>query len=85
MDAPFAFAGAFDRGSQRAHGFARIDNVLALKETADAGLANRERAENQRPMRDRFVAGDAQPAAQRARAARGQRGGRCFSHGVITP
>jgi hypothetical protein len=73
VDAPRPFASAFDLGAERAHGIGGVEHVLAFEQPRDAGLSDRERAEDQRPMRDRFVAGDAGGAFERARAARGQR------------
>ena len=49
-------AGALDRGAEGAHGAAGVEHVLALEEAADPGLADRERAEDQRAVRDRLVA-----------------------------
>ena len=49
-------------------------DVLAFQQAGDAGFADRQRAENQRPVRDRFVARHADTAGQRAAAAGGQAG-----------
>ena len=69
VDAPGAFAGAFDRGAERPHRLAGVEHVLAFEQSADARLSDRERAENQRPVGDRFVAGHADAPLERARAA----------------
>ncbi len=74
VHAPGAFAGALDRGAQRAHGLAGVEHVLAFEQAGDAGLADRQRAEDQGAVRDRLVAGHAHAALERARAAGGQRG-----------
>src|SRR5262249_29473620 len=73
MDAPGPFTRAFDLGPERTHSIGGVEHVLAFEQPGDAGLADRERAEDQRPVRDRFVAGHARGAFERARAARGQR------------
>src|SRR5215472_14456948 len=73
VDAPRPFAGAFEVGAERTHGVGGVEHVLAFEQPGDAGLADRERAEDHRSVRDRFVARDARAALERARAARGQR------------
>ena len=50
-------------------------HVLAFEQAGDAGLADRERAQDQGAVRDRLVAGHAHAALERAGAARGQRSG----------
>ena len=47
-DAPGALAGALDRGAERRHGVGGVEGVLALQQPADAGLADRQRPEDQR-------------------------------------
>ena len=62
MHAPGALARALDRGAERAHGLAGVDDVLAFEQAGDRGLADRQRAENQGAVRDRLVAGHAHAA-----------------------
>ena len=57
--------------AEAAHRRRGSQHVLALQETGDPGLANRQRAEHQGPVADRLVARNRHPAAQcRGRAAR---------------
>src|SRR3546814_9372687 len=49
-------------GAQRRR---RAQDILALQQAADHGFADRERAEYQRAVRDRFIAGNPDIAAQR--------------------
>ena len=65
VDAPGALAGPLDRGAQRPHGLGGVDHVLAFEQPGDAGLADRERAEDQGAVRDRLVAGHAHAALER--------------------
>src|SRR5262245_4858154 len=82
VNAPSAFAGALDRGAQRPHGLCGVDDVLALEQPGDARLADRERAEDQGAVRDRFVTGHAHAALEGARTARGERGWGGMVHGA---
>jgi hypothetical protein len=50
-----------------------MDNVLALQQAADRGLADSHGAQNQRPVRDRFVAWNPDMALEGATLAGGQR------------
>ena len=73
MDAPGTFAGALDGGAERSHGMAGIEHVVAFEQPRDAGLPHRERAEDQGPVRDRFVAGHAHAALERTGTAGSER------------
>src|SRR5206468_1053004 len=68
MNAPCAFAGALETRAQRAHCVGGVDHVLAFEQSGYAGLPDRERAEDEGAVRDRFVAGHARAAFQSARA-----------------
>src|SRR5215472_3976788 len=81
-NAPLAFAHALDRGAQRTHRLAGVDDILAFEQAGYAGFPDRERAEDEAAVRDRFVAGDACAALQRACAARGERGFGGVVHGM---
>ena len=74
MHAPGALAGALDLRPQRPHGLAGVKHVLAFEKPGNPGLPDRQRAENQRAMRDRLVAGHAQAALERGAGAGGKRG-----------
>ena len=74
VNAPGALAGPLDGRAQRPHGLGGVDHVLAFQQPGDAGLADRERAEDQGAVRDRLVAGHAHAALEGARAAGGERG-----------
>ena len=63
--------GALDRGAERPHGVGGVEHVFAFEQARDPGLADRQGAEDQRPMRDRLVARHADAAAQGAGSARG--------------
>src|SRR5262249_41481676 len=78
---PLAFAHALDRGAQRAHRLGGVEHVLAFEQPGYAGFPDRERAEDEGAVRDRFVAGDARAALQRARAAGGEGGFGGVIHG----
>ena len=73
---PGAIVAPFDRGAERAHGVGGVEDVLAFEQTGDCRLTNRERAEDERAVGDRFVARHADGAHKRRAAARAQgRGG----------
>src|SRR6185437_11890484 len=73
VQAPRAHIGALDVCSKGAYGLAGIEHVLAFEQTGNARLADRKRTENERAVRDRFVARHAHTALQRAGTAGGQR------------
>jgi hypothetical protein len=81
VNAPRAFRHAFDRGAQRAHRLAGVEHVFAFEQPGYAGFPDRERAEDEGAVRDRFVAGHARAALEGARAARGERGFGGVVHG----
>ena len=70
---PLPFAGARDFGAKGLHRFGGIEGVVALEHAADTRLTDRERAQNERPNRDGFVAGHPGVAGQRAGAAGSER------------
>jgi hypothetical protein len=78
---PNGFGSAHDGRAQRPHSLAGVEHILALQETGYAGLAHRQRAEDERAVRDRLVARHAQAAAKRPAAARGERDFRGIVHG----
>jgi len=51
------FAGARDFGAKGLHRFGGIKGVFTFEHAANTRLTNRERAQNERPNRDGFVAG----------------------------
>ena len=61
-DAPGRVASALDRRPEGAHGGGRCHDVGALEQAGDAGLADGQRAEHQRAVRDRLVARRRHPA-----------------------
>ena len=73
MHPPGALAGPLDGRPQGAHRLAGIDDVLAFEQALDAGLAHRQRAQNERAVRDRLVARHAHAPLQAGRAAGGKR------------
>src|SRR5262249_4758281 len=73
VNAPLAFGHALDLGAQRARRLAGVEYVLAFEQPGDAGLPDRERAEDEGAVRDRLVAGHTRAALEGARAAGGQR------------
>src|SRR5262249_41555894 len=60
--------------AERAHRLAGVDHILAFEQPGNAGLPDRERAEDEGAVRDRLVAGHARAALEGARAAGGKRG-----------
>ena len=70
IDPPFPLAGSLDAGAEGLQGFRGVEHVFAFEQPADPGLADRQRAENERPDRDRLVARHADAAGQGAVAAR---------------
>ena len=62
LDPPGPGAGPLDRGAEGPHRPAGVEHVLALEQAADPRLADRQRAEDQRAVRDRLVAGHLHPA-----------------------
>jgi hypothetical protein len=75
-DAPHALALAGHGRLERAHGLGGIEHVLAFEQSGHPGSADCQRTENQRPMRNRLVAGNAHMPLQARGAAGGQRGRR---------
>ena len=75
IDLPRELAGPFDPRAQRLHRFGGIEDVLALEQAGNAGFADRKCAQDQRPVRDRLVAGDADFAGQGPAGAGFQRRG----------
>ena len=75
VNQPLSFAGARDFGAEGLHRFGGIKGVFALEHAADTRLTDSERAQNERPNRDGFVAGHPGAASQRAGAAGGERDG----------
>ena len=67
---PSEIAGPFHARTQRPHGFGGIEHVFALKQARDTGLADRQRAQDQGPVGDRLVAGNADVPDQRAAGTR---------------
>ena len=75
-DDPRAGAAPLEKGAERLHRLRGVEHILAFEQSADFASRRRKRAEDQRPMRDRFIAGHAHAAAERAMAAGGERSGR---------
>src|SRR5208283_5059480 len=69
---PFPRRGPLDLRAERPQCLGGIEDILAFEQAADRRLADRERADDQGPMRDRFIAGYAHTAFQRAMAAGGE-------------
>jgi hypothetical protein len=63
----FARRGARDLHTQRTQCAERREAVLAVEESADAGLPLRDAAEHQGAVRHGLVAGDPQPTVHRRR------------------
>ena len=81
LDGPGALPGPDRNGAHRPHGAGRMQNVLAFEQTGDFGLADRQGAEDQRALRNRFIPRYLQAAAQRAAAACGHRLNLGSAHG----
>ncbi len=67
LDAELVVRGLLDHDAERAHCAERRLGVGRAPEAADAGLALRESAEQDGPVRDRLVPGDGDVARQRSR------------------
>ena len=65
LDPPLAGPEPLDRRAEGPHRPAGVDHVLALEQAGDPGLADRQRAEDQRPVRDRLVARHLGASAER--------------------
>ena len=63
-------------GAERPAGGGGAQHVVAFEKALDPGLADRKQPEDERPMRDRLVAGRAQTASQRSA------GGGCGRRGI---
>ena len=70
VDMPAPRRLAVDLGAERAHRLGGAQHVLALEQAADMGAPDGERAQHQRAMRDRLVAGHADPAGELLRCSR---------------
>ena len=66
IDLPREIPGPLDPGAQRPHGFGGVEDVFALQKAGNPAFADRKRAQDQGPVRDRLVAGNADFAAQGA-------------------
>ena len=66
VHAPAPVAAPLDGGAEGAHGGGGRHDVVGFEQAGDAGLADRQRAEHQRAVRNRLVAGHGDAAAQRA-------------------
>ena len=65
VDDPAPVRLALDAGAHRAQRRGGRQHILAFQQPADLGAADRECAEHQRAVRDRFVAGHGDPSRQR--------------------
>ena len=61
--------------AQRPHRLGGVEHVLALEQAGDPGLADRQRPQNQRAMRNRLVAGHADASRSRRPLERASSGG----------
>ena len=61
---PAARALARDRRTKRPAGLRGAKHILAFQKAFHAGFANREQSEDHGTVRDRLVAGDANPSPQ---------------------
>jgi hypothetical protein len=75
VNRPLPLAGAHNFGAKGLHRFGGIKGVFALEHAADASLTHCERAQNERPNRDGFVAWHPGAAGQWAGAAGSERNG----------
>src|SRR6185312_7741872 len=69
LDDPGEITPPLDARTERAHRFGGIEHVLALEQPGNSGFADRERAQDQGPVRNGLVAGNTHLAAQRATGA----------------
>ena len=67
MDAPRAVRAPLDARAEIAQGLRGAQHVLALEQTRDAGTADGERSQDERTVRNRFVARYAAASLERAR------------------
>src|ERR1700716_1921899 len=73
-DRPGKRAGTLDLGAQRLHRFGGIKDVFALKQARNPGFADRKRTQDEGPVGNRLVAGNADFTGQGAAGAGFQRG-----------
>ena len=73
VNSPHALRRPLQAGAERAHGLGGVQHVLAFQQAGDRAFADRQRPENQRPVRDRFVPRHPDTALQGAAAAGRQR------------
>ena len=71
--APASLGMTLDRGAELAASLGGAQHVVAFEEALDPRFADRQKAENERPMRGRFVAGNAHAAGKGAGAFRRER------------
>ena len=62
--APDAVLAALGFAAQQPHRFGGAQHVLAFQQALDGGLAQRQGAQHQRPVRERLDAGHPDPSAQ---------------------
>ena len=75
VNRPCALAQPLDLGPERLHRARGVQHVLPFQKPGDPRLAHRQRAEDQRPVAHRLVAGHPRLPPQRSGAAGGQRRG----------
>ena len=83
-DPPRAIGVMRDLGTESPHRGGGAQYILAFQQAGDTGLANRQRAEHQRPMADRLVARNADAAGERRRGPTGEQLLGCVHPGPIS-
>jgi hypothetical protein len=68
--APNTVGAARHTSTERAHGSRGAQHILALQQARDVRASDGKAAQDEGAMRDRFVAGNAAPSAQRAGGSR---------------
>src|SRR6185436_11588157 len=77
VDLPGALARALYARAKRSQDLPGIEDVFAFKQPRDARAANRQRRQDQGPVRDRLVTWGAHTALKGAAARAGHRPGSC--------
>ena len=84
VDLPKSLTRPLDAGAERAHDLGGVDDILAFQQARNSRLADRQRSQNEGPVRNRLIARNANAALAGAGAAGRHGRGREVGHGVTS-
>ena len=69
------------RRAKRRHGLGGVKHILSLQKAGNLRFPDGHRTQHQRPVGNRFIAGDANAALEASSLSRGERADVAFLHG----